>query len=112
MDRRGIVRPRWGRNRFSITSVGFTHGYPCFALWANGASDRPAIQDFFRKRIVRVSRGKPDQLLHPVIIFGWLFLPVEEAAEHFPSYFFRCTFAATFNRSAFSRMNPVASSWL
>jgi hypothetical protein len=27
-------------------------------------------------------------------------------------YFFSCTFAATFNRSALSRMKPVASSWL
>jgi len=27
-------------------------------------------------------------------------------------YFFFCTLAATFNRSAFNRMNPVASSWL
>jgi hypothetical protein len=27
-------------------------------------------------------------------------------------YFFLCTFAATFNRSAFNRMKPVASSWL
>jgi hypothetical protein len=27
-------------------------------------------------------------------------------------YFLLCTFAATFNRSAFNRMNPVASSWL
>ena len=27
-------------------------------------------------------------------------------------YFFFCTFAATLSRSAFSRMKPVASSWL
>jgi len=27
-------------------------------------------------------------------------------------YFFLCTFAATFRRSALSRMKPVASSWL
>jgi hypothetical protein len=27
-------------------------------------------------------------------------------------HFFLCTFAATFNRSAFNRMKPVASSWL
>ena len=30
----------------------------------------------------------------------------------FAFYFFLCTFAATFNRSAFNRMKPVASSWL
>jgi len=27
-------------------------------------------------------------------------------------YFFLCTFAATFRRKPFKRMNPVASSWL
>jgi len=39
----------------------------------------------------------------------------EQTVEIHPTetiYFFLCTFAATFNRSAFSRMKPVASSWL
>jgi hypothetical protein len=33
-------------------------------------------------------------------------------ASLFKPHFFRCTRAATFRRSPFRRMNPVASSWL
>jgi hypothetical protein len=40
--------------------------------------------------------------------------PTEFSAFPFPDhdYFAFCTFAATFRRSALSRMKPVASSWL
>jgi len=36
---------------------------------------------------------------------------IEPQAQHY-NYFFFWTLAATFNRSAFNRMKPVASSWL
>jgi len=41
--------------------------------------------------------------------FGLKHFNVRALTAHF---FFACTFAATFRRRAFSRMNPVASSWL
>ena len=47
------------------------------------------------------------------ISFWVLYPPFKmDGYAHVIYFFFACTFAATFRRSAFSRMKPVASSWL
>jgi hypothetical protein len=76
-------------------------------------SETAAIGDMFLSTYFKVAICNLKDLSLPQHICArFVNLKYQFGTSSWPAYFFLCTFAATFNRSALSRMKPVASSWL